>query len=68
MNPMPTYKETTPGQQKALDDLANVIKTWIVTASGPTRMKFSHKDLELSVTIMGYKKIILERKFEEQNV
>jgi hypothetical protein len=47
------------------ESILNVIKTWIETESGPTAMKFSIPDLNLQVTIKGYKKIILERTFSK---
>lgn len=53
--------------EKELANLLNFIKTWMVTESGPTRMKFSHPALQLSVTIIGYKKIILERNFQGEH-
>ena len=54
---------STPAKTEPLDALLNVIRTWIETESGP-HVKFSDPCLKLQVTIKGYKKIILERKFE----
>lgn len=44
--------------------LLSIIKTWIETESGPSYAKFSIPNLQLKVTIMGYKKITLERDFK----
>ena len=49
----------------AMDHLLAVIRTWIETESGPTFMTFSHPELKLQVKLRGYKKIILERKFDD---
>src|SRR4051812_12638960 len=50
--------------QPALNNLLEMIKTWVETESGP-KMKVSLPDLKAQVTIKGYKKIILERTFKE---
>ena len=47
-----------------IDKLLHLIRTWMETESGPTA-KFSHPDLKVQVTIRGYKKLILERKFDD---
>jgi hypothetical protein len=49
-------------------DVARVlglIRTWIETESGPSHVRLSIPNLQLQITIRGYKKIILERKFRE---
>lgn len=60
--PVLTQPSAEPNE---LESLLNVIRAWMKTESGPVRMKFSHPNLHVSVTIMGYKKLILERKFAE---
>jgi hypothetical protein len=54
---------TDPASKAQMDNLLDVIKTWLETESGPSLMKFSDPVLKVQVTIHGYKKIILERKF-----
>lgn len=46
-----------------IDKLLAVIKAWIETESGPTLMKFHDPELQVQVSIRGYKKITLERTF-----
>lgn len=50
-------------ETKHLDNLLNLIKTWIETESGPTHATLSNPDLQVLVSIRGYKKLILERTF-----
>lgn len=50
--------------EKPIDKLLDVIRTWMESESGPTT-KFSHPELQVQVTIRGYKKLILERTFKE---
>jgi hypothetical protein len=52
-------------KQKQLESVLALIKTWIETESGPTQCDFSQPDLQLSIKIRGYKRLILERKFED---
>lgn len=52
--------------QDKVSDLLDVIRTWIVTESGPQMAAFSHPELKVKVTIRGYKKIILERTFDDE--
>jgi hypothetical protein len=60
------HPETNFEKGLAMDSLFRIIKTWIETESGPTT-KFSNQDLQLSVSIKGYKKIILERKWNSDH-
>jgi hypothetical protein len=50
-----------PNTQQVLD----LIKMWLETESGPTAAKFSIADLHLTISIKGYKKLILERTFPQ---
>lgn len=49
---------------KSMDNLLGMIRTWIETASGPTHMTISNPELQVRVSIRGYKKIILERTLD----
>ena len=51
---------------KQMAALLNSIKIWIETESGPIHCDFSCPDLQLLVKIRGYKKIVLERSFQEK--
>ena len=46
-----------------MESLLNLIKVWIETESGPVMTKLSMPDLKVSITVRGFKKIILERTF-----
>lgn len=50
-------------EHSELDNLLNVIRVWMKTESGPTMSKFSHPNLQVQVTIRGYKRLTLERTF-----
>jgi hypothetical protein len=56
--------EAEPGTP--ISHLLDVIRTWIVTELGLQMAAFSHPELKVKVTIRGYKKIILERTFDDE--
>ena len=51
---------------KRMAAFLHLIKIWIETESGPIHCDFSYPDLQLLVKIRGYKKIVLERSFQEK--
>lgn len=50
-------------KSEELDALLKVIRVWMETESGPTKMTFSHPNLHVQVAVHGYKKLILTRTF-----
>jgi hypothetical protein len=54
-----------PDKTESLQQILNIIKTWIESESGPTLCEFHDPELSLKVKMLGWKKIILERKFGE---
>ena len=50
-------------REAAMPTLLDMISVWLVTESGPTRMKISIPELKVRVSFHGSRKIILERTF-----